>query len=57
MAGHPPAADGHPPPADAGNDAGNQVFESASSELADIDQRLSALQNFLKKAKATVTAT
>jgi hypothetical protein len=34
--------------------AGNGVFKDASSEIADIDQRLHALQNFLKMAKSSV---
>lgn len=33
---------------------GGGVFQDASSEIADIDQRLHALQNFLKMAKSSV---
>jgi len=36
--------------------AGSGVFKDASSEIADIDQRLHALQNFLKMAKSSVGA-
>lgn len=32
------------------------VFKDASSDIADIDQRLHALQNFLKMAKSSVGA-
>ncbi len=32
--------------------AAGSVFEDASTEIADIDSRLHALQNFLKMAKA-----
>lgn len=35
---------------------GSRVFEDASSEIASIDQRLHALQDFLKKAKSSVAA-
>lgn len=36
--------------------ASTGVFKDASSEIADIDQRLHALQNFLKAAKSSVSA-
>lgn len=56
------AAAGGPSPAKAaaaaalgdGSGVGGGVFQDASSEIADIDQRLHALQNFLKKAKSSV---
>jgi coiled-coil domain-containing protein 61 len=45
-------------PAAAGElvEQGNRVFEDASSEIANIDQRLHALQDFLRKAKSSVAA-
>ncbi|KAG2447714.1 hypothetical protein HYH02_007174 [Chlamydomonas schloesseri] len=35
----------------------SQVFEDATAEIADIDSRLHALQNFLRMAKSSSTAT
>ena len=46
----------HPPAASAPTAGSSGVFQDASSEIADIDQRLHALQNFLKMAKSSVGA-
>lgn len=35
----------------------SQLFEDASAEIADIDTRLHALQNFLRMAKSSAAAT
>lgn len=43
-------------PAQATLSEGSDVFRDASSEIADIDERLHALQSFLKAAKSSVTA-
>jgi coiled-coil domain-containing protein 61 len=54
----PVAASQSAAPAAAGElaEQGSRVFEDASSEIASIDQRLHALQDFLRKAKSSVAA-
>jgi coiled-coil domain-containing protein 61 len=50
------AAAAAPPAAGELVEQGSRVFEDASSEIANIDQRLHALQDFLRKAKSSVAA-